>query len=144
MVIGDVRFRSKSETETKEIGYALGRALKPGDVVCLYGELGSGKTTMVKGIASALGIDERDITSASFIIIAEYKGAMPFYHIDLYRIEPKRVAELGLYEYLLSDGVSVIEWAEKAEGEIPDKCIKVRLNYAGEDSREIEIEKTGL
>lgn len=139
-----MKFQSRSEAETKKIGHALGRTLKPGAVVCLYGELGSGKTTMVKGIASALGIDERDITSASFIIIAEHKGTMPFYHIDLYRIEPERVAELGLHEYLFRDGVSVIEWAERAKGEIPDKCIKVRLNYTGEGSREIEIEETEL
>jgi len=143
-VLWPVKFQSKSETETKEIGRALGMGLKPGAVVCLYGELGSGKTIMVKGIASALGIDERDITSASFIIIAEHMGTMPFYHIDLYRIEPKMVAELGLHEYLFRDGVSVIEWAERAEGEIPDKCIKVRLNYTGEGSREIEIEETEL
>lgn len=137
-------FQSKNEAETKEIGRKLGERLKAGDIVCLYGELGSGKTTMVKGIASVNGIDERDITSASFTIIAEYKGAVPFYHIDLYRIEHERVADLGLREYLYGEGISVIEWAERAEGEIPDKSIKVLLSYAGDDSREIEIEGVQL
>lgn len=132
--------KSKNEAETKEIGRKLGSRLKTGDVVCLYGELGSGKTTMVKGIASVIGIDEMDITSPSFTIIAEYKGFVPFYHIDLYRVEHERVADLGLQEYLYGDGISVIEWAERAEKEIPDKSIKVQLRYAGDDSREIEIE----
>lgn len=137
---GPVKFHSRNEAETKEIGRRLGEKLKPGDVVCLYGELGAGKTTMVKGIASAVGINERDITSASFTIIAEHNGTVPFYHIDLYRVEPREVDDIGLYEYLGRDGISVIEWAERAEKEIPDGSIKVRFNYAGEDSREIEIE----
>jgi len=133
-------FQSRNEAETKEIGRRLGRRLKAGDVVCLYGELGSGKTTMIKGIASVVGIAERDIASASFIIIAEYKGTVPFYHIDLYRVEQERVADLGLQEYLGGDGISVIEWAERAGEEIPEESIKVRLNYAGDNSRDIEIE----
>jgi len=142
-----VRFLSKSEAETKEIGRMLGKKLKAGDVVCLYGELGTGKTTMVKGIASVFGIDERDIASASFTIIAEYKSdyreislPVPFYHIDLYRIEEGEVYNIGLREYLGGDGISVIEWAERVEDEVPDESIKVRLSYSGDNSREIEIE----
>lgn len=135
-----MRFQSKSEAETKALGRILGKRLRSGDVVSLYGELGSGKTIMVKGIASVFGIDERDITSASFTIIAEYKGTMPFYHIDLYRVKSEEVHDIGLQEYLGKDGMSVIEWAERAEDEIPEDSIKVRLSYAGDTSREIEIE----
>ncbi len=134
-----MKLQSKSEAETKDIGRKLGERLKRGDVVCLYGELGSGKTTMVKGIASALGINERDITSASFTIIVEYDANIPFYHIDLYRVAPEEVSGLGLEEYFGTDGISVIEWAEKAEGEIPEKSIRVSFSYTGENSREIEI-----
>jgi len=134
-----MKLQSNSDAETREIGHRLGEQLKRGDVVCLYGELGAGKTTMVKGIASALGIDERDITSASFTIIAEYNISVPFYHIDLYRVSSDEVPELGLQEYLGSDGIAVIEWAERAEGELPDKCISVILNYNEDDTREIEI-----
>ncbi|RJQ52782.1 MAG: tRNA (adenosine(37)-N6)-threonylcarbamoyltransferase complex ATPase subunit type 1 TsaE [Nitrospiraceae bacterium] len=134
-----MKLLSKNETETKDIGRRLGEKLGPGDIVCLYGELGAGKTTMVKGIASALGINERDITSASFTIIAEYDAPVPFYHIDLYRLTPQEVVELGLRDYL-GGGVSVIEWAEKAEGEIPPEHIRVELNYLDGDMREIEIE----
>ena len=132
--------QSKSEAETKEIGRKLGIKLKAGDVVCMYGELGSGKTTMVKGMASAIGINERDITSPSFTIIAEYEGKITFNHIDLYRLEPEEVDNLGLEEYIGVKGISVIEWAEKAGKEIPDKSITIRLGYTGDNSREINIE----
>ncbi|MCK5504894.1 MAG: tRNA (adenosine(37)-N6)-threonylcarbamoyltransferase complex ATPase subunit type 1 TsaE [Thermodesulfovibrionia bacterium] len=134
-----MNFQSRNESETKDIGRTLGERLKCGDVVCLYGELGSGKTMMVKGIASALGIPEQDITSASFTIIAEYDTTIPFYHIDLYRVNPDEVPGLGLQEYLGTEGIAVIEWAERAEAEIPDRSIRVYLNYKGEDSREIVI-----
>jgi tRNA threonylcarbamoyladenosine biosynthesis protein TsaE len=134
-----MKLQSKSEAETKKIGRDLGEKLKAGDIVCLYGELGAGKTVMVKGIASALGINERDVTSASFTIIAEYDTDVPFYHIDLYRIRPGETEEIGLHEYLASDGIAVIEWAEKAEGEMPENRIMITLDYSGESSREIEI-----
>jgi tRNA threonylcarbamoyladenosine biosynthesis protein TsaE len=135
-----MRLQSKNESETIQFGQRLGKKLKPGDIVCLYGELGAGKTTVTKGIASAFGIKERDITSASFTIIAEYDNDIPFYHIDLYRILNGETRELGLHEYFRPDCVSVIEWAEKAENEIPDTPIKVRLKHAGDDMREIELE----
>ena len=135
-----MRLQSKNENETISLGQKLGQKLKPGDVVCLYGELGSGKTTITKGIASSFGIKERDVTSASYTIIAEYDGDIPFYHIDLYRIINGEAQDLGLHEYFRSDGVSVIEWAEKADDEIPDNCIKIRMNHAGDDIRDIELE----
>jgi tRNA threonylcarbamoyladenosine biosynthesis protein TsaE len=139
-----VKFQSNSEAETREIGFRLGKKIKRGDVVCLYGELGSGKTTMVKGIARALGISERDITSASFSIIVEYDSDIPFYHIDLYRVENDEVASLGLHEYIGMEGISVIEWAERLEKEIPDNRIKVTLEYTGENSREIWVDGISL
>jgi tRNA threonylcarbamoyladenosine biosynthesis protein TsaE len=139
-----VKLQSNSEEETKVIGRKLGKRLKRGDVVCLYGELGSGKTTMVKGIAKSLGINERDITSASFTIIAEHDARIPLYHIDLYRIAPGEAKDLGLEEYIGKDGISVIEWAEYAESEVPDTSINVRLYYVGDNSREIEIEDIRL
>ncbi len=137
-----MRLQSSSDAGTRSIGHRLGERLKPGDVVCLCGELGAGKTTMVKGIASAFGIAERDITSASFTIIAEYETPVPFYHIDLYRVTADELPDLGLHEYLGSDGVAVVEWPENGESEMPDKIIHVSLNHTGEESREIEI--TGI
>ena len=131
---------SRKEEETKEIGRRIGRKLRIGDIVCLYGELGSGKTTMVKGIASAIGVNERDITSPSFIIISEHNGILPLYHIDLYRTETGQINDLGLEDYLYGNGVSVIEWAERIGDGISDKCVKVRLTYGEDNTREIQIE----
>ncbi|MBI5740885.1 MAG: tRNA (adenosine(37)-N6)-threonylcarbamoyltransferase complex ATPase subunit type 1 TsaE [Nitrospirae bacterium] len=139
-----MKLLSSSEAETKDIGRRIGEKLKKGDVVCLYGELGAGKTTMVKGIASAFGINERDITSASFTIIAEYDADVPFYHIDLYRLVSDEIEEIGLQDYLRGSGIAVIEWAERAGQAVPEKHISVRLDYSGEDVREIEIEGIGV
>lgn len=135
-----MKLHSRSDSETRDIGRKIGGRLKRGDVVCLYGELGAGKTTMVKGIASALGIKERDITSASFTMIAEYGTAIPFYHIDLYRLAPGEAPELGLQEYLGPDAISVIEWAEKAGDEIPDDSIRIHFRHTAENVREIDVE----
>lgn len=134
-------FFSKGPDETVGLGFRLGKLLREGDVVALYGELGAGKTTMVKGIAGALGIPEKDIVSASFTIIAEYNTVPPFSHIDLYRInKDAELDEIGLRDQIGDDVISVIEWAEKAERWLPDNTIKVRLKSTGENTREIIIE----
>jgi len=136
-----MKYISNGPDETKDIGFRLGKLLRQGDVVGLYGELGAGKTTMVKGIADALGIDERDIVSASFTIIAEYNTIPSFFHIDLYRIEKyDELVDLGLWDQVGDDSISVIEWAEKAEKGLPEGMIKVRLETLGENVREITIE----
>ncbi len=135
------KYISEGPHETIEIGFWLGKVLKPGDVVGLYGELGAGKTTMVKGIARAFGLNERDIISASFTMIAEYDTNPPFIHVDLYRIQNySELEELGLRDYLNEDNILVIEWAEKAEKDISDDLIKVRINAISESVREIIIE----
>jgi tRNA threonylcarbamoyladenosine biosynthesis protein TsaE len=132
---------SNSPEETVAIGFRLGKILKPGNVVGLYGELGSGKTTMVKGIASAVGISERDIVSASFTIIAEYNTDPPFTHIDLYRINTSsELIELGIWEHLDSKNITVIEWAEKCEQWLPEQVMKVRLQTMSNTGRTITIE----
>ncbi|MEW6214927.1 MAG: tRNA (adenosine(37)-N6)-threonylcarbamoyltransferase complex ATPase subunit type 1 TsaE [Nitrospirota bacterium] len=136
-----MKYISKGPDETRDIGFRLGRLLRPGDVVGLYGGLGSGKTTMVKGIANALGIEEREIVSASFTIITEYNTTPPFSHIDLYRIEKdSELDDIGLWDQIKGNGISVIEWAEKAERGLPDDVIRVSIKYAGENVREITIE----
>lgn len=135
------KYISKGPDETKDIGLRLGRILRPGDVVGLYGELGTGKTVMVKGIARVFGIEERDIISASFTIISEYPATPPFTHIDLYRIgRDEDLAELGLWEHIGGDGISVIEWAERAREVLPDDMIRVRLRSVDKNTREITIE----
>lgn len=132
---------TNSPKETEAAGAALMRMLKPGSVVCLYGGLGAGKTVFVKGMASALGIPTRDVISASYTIIAEYDTTPPLYHADLYRLEQGAdMEELGLYDYMDSDGITVIEWAERLPEFETAEAIKVRINLVSEDSREIIIE----
>jgi len=116
--------------------------LKAGDIVGLFGDLGAGKTTLTKGIAKALDIDERDIVSASFTFITEYDTTPPFVHIDLYRIEnDAELAELGIWSHIGGDSISVIEWAEKAATELlSENIIRVSLKYIHEGNRELIIE----
>ncbi len=135
------KYISSGPDETEKIGFRLGKCLKPGDVVGLYGELGSGKTTMVKGIASAFGIRDKDVASASFTIISEYSSVPAFTHIDLYRIErEEEIDEIGLWEHLGGQEIAVIEWAEKAESGLPRDAIKVRLKSLDNNVRDITIE----
>jgi tRNA threonylcarbamoyladenosine biosynthesis protein TsaE len=135
------KYTSRNPEETKDIGYRLGMLLKPGDVVGLYGELGAGKTTMVKGIARAFGIDEREVMSASFTIISEYATNPPFAHIDLYRIgEVSELPEIGLWDQIGGEGISVIEWPEKAGELLPGDMIRVMVKSIDDSLREITIE----
>jgi tRNA threonylcarbamoyladenosine biosynthesis protein TsaE len=139
-----VKLLSEAPENTFRCGFALGKRLRRGDTVCLFGELGAGKTIFVKGIASALGIPEKEITSASFTIIAEYTGSVnevpvPFYHIDLYRLQgAAELDSLGIEEYIGRDGISVIEWAERLGG--VEGSISVTFTIVAGDKREITIE----
>jgi tRNA threonylcarbamoyladenosine biosynthesis protein TsaE len=129
---------SSNPERTWQVGEMLGSRLAPGDTVCLYGDLGSGKTNFAYGIAQGLRVREQYITSPTFTFVNEYQGRVPFYHIDLYRLrELGELENIGFEEYLCSDGVTVIEWAEKAEDELPKECLSVYLAYVDERSREI-------
>lgn len=135
------QYKTGSPDETIEIGYRLGKRLRTGDIVCLYGEVGAGKTVLVKGIARAFGISERDITSASFTIVTPYQTSPPFTHIDLYRIDrAEELPDIGLWDHVGGDGIAVIEWAEKAEGWLPEDPIAVHIRYTEDNGREITIE----
>jgi tRNA threonylcarbamoyladenosine biosynthesis protein TsaE len=137
--VSPVRVLSNSPGQTIEAGMKLGKMLHAGSTVCLFGSLGAGKTTFVKGIGRALGVPERDIMSASFTIVAEHETDPPFYHIDLYRIKDEADLEsTGVYDFIGSDGIAVIEWAEKID--IPEGHISVTINLLQDESREIIIE----
>jgi len=136
---GLIRLFAEDEAAMLKIGRQLGRQLQPGDVVCLYGCLGAGKTTLAKAIASSLDIPEREITSASFTIIAEHYGRLPFYHVDLYRLEDGGVEGIGVEECFDHDGITVIEWPERGESIIPEERINVRINIE-QAGRTLEIE----
>ncbi|HAS55420.1 MAG TPA: tRNA (adenosine(37)-N6)-threonylcarbamoyltransferase complex ATPase subunit type 1 TsaE [Nitrospiraceae bacterium] len=129
---------SPAPERTERIGELLGRCLGPGDVVCLYGDLGAGKTSFSYGIAMGLDVREKYITSPTFTFVNEYEGRVPFYHIDLYRLkEPSELEGIGFEEYIDSDGVTVIEWAERADEELPPERLSVYLSPLSENSREI-------
>lgn len=132
-------FISNSAKETVEFGRRLAKKLKPGDVVALVGELGSGKTTLVKGIAAGLGVKNGSlVNSPSFVLIKEYKGKIPLYHFDLYRLkEPRQLEGLGYEEYFWGDGVCVVEWAERAMQLLPKRHIRVELRHKGNNKRSI-------
>lgn len=130
-----------SAAETMELGRALSLQLRAGHVIAFYGDLGAGKTTMIKGVAAGLGVGDV-VKSPSFVVITEYRGRIPVYHIDLYRLsEDSDFESIGLDSYLEGDGVCLIEWAERAEKVLPDRAIRVRMSVEGSGRR---IEITGL
>lgn len=136
---------TSSEQETIGLGRRLGGLLGPGDVVALMGSLGSGKTTLVKGLAEGLGIrDVREVRSASFLLIAEYKARMPIYHFDAYRLEGAgEMFELGCDEIFWGDGVSVVEWADRVEECLPDNYLKISMYIEGPNTRRLEVSSHG-
>lgn len=138
-----MKFKLKNIENTNKFGYFLGTLLKRGDVVSLNGDLGSGKTTLTKAIGTGMGI-ESYITSPTFTIINEYPGDIYLYHFDTYRLEAVEEAEdLGFDDYLFGQGVCVVEWAEKIEKFLPEETIYIKIDYLGENERELEIlEKT--
>ncbi|MCY4403372.1 MAG: tRNA (adenosine(37)-N6)-threonylcarbamoyltransferase complex ATPase subunit type 1 TsaE [Candidatus Poribacteria bacterium] len=135
-------FRTESPDETQAIGEKLGKRLKPGDVIALIGDLGSGKTCLTQGIARGVGIAQNEVVSSpSYILINEYKGNIPIYHIDLYRLETAaEISDLGLGEYIDSDGICIIEWAERMENGLPNTCITIHITWEDENTRSIKIQ----
>ncbi|NIO04899.1 MAG: tRNA (adenosine(37)-N6)-threonylcarbamoyltransferase complex ATPase subunit type 1 TsaE [Proteobacteria bacterium] len=136
---------SHSAAETRRVGRLLGQFLKPGSLVALSGELGSGKTQFIKGLASGLGVDKNyQVTSPSFVLINEYPGRIPLYHLDLFRLsEGKDLEEMGLEEYFYGPGVTAIEWAEKATPFVPPQRIWVDIRWTGPNSRQLRIKAAG-
>ncbi len=127
-----------SPEQTWQVGRTLGARLVAGDTVCLYGELGAGKTSISYGIALGLEVKEKHITSPTFTLVNEYEGRVPFYHMDLYRLnDPGELESIGFRDYLGSDGVTVIEWAERAGDELPAGCFSIYLSPVNENSREL-------
>ena len=130
---------TNSEEETKHEGEKLGRKLSSGTVVALRGELGSGKTVFVSGMATGLGISSH-VSSPTFTIVNEYDGEPPLFHFDLYRIEnEKELFDIGWDDYMGRDGVCVVEWSENAAGAFPPDSIKVEFENLGGNTRRIAI-----
>jgi len=128
---------TNSACETIELGKNLASQLKPGEILALSGQLGAGKTTLIQGIAEGLGVKDY-VTSPTFILINEYQGRLPFYHIDLYRLEDAdQIEELGLSEYFEKGGVVVIEWAERMGDQLPESAKQIKIEVVDENKRKI-------
>ncbi len=131
---------TKSPEETIEFGRKLGSMLRKGAVIALQGTLAAGKTTITKGIALALGIEE-PVTSPTFTLISEYYGTMTLYHMDVYRLDTTEdFVNLGVEEMLYGDGICVVEWSEKVMNELPQKAILIRLEAQDDGSRLVTVE----
>lgn len=139
--------KTYSEEETKKIGKVIGKHLQRGDILCLEGDLGVGKTVFSKGIAEGLEIFE-PITSPTFTIVNEYEGRLPLYHFDVYRIEELyEMDEIGYEHYFFGEGTCLIEWASVIEELIPEEAIWITISKdleQGFDFREIRIEGYGI
>lgn len=136
---------SKSVKDTLNIGRTLAKHLQKGDIICLFGQLGSGKTVLTKGIASGLGIKKERIISPSFVLLRQYAQAkLPFYHFDLYRLKkPKEVLKLGYEEYLYNDGITVIEWADRLKRYLPGEYLRIEIAIKGKNYRLFKLKKFG-
>jgi tRNA threonylcarbamoyladenosine biosynthesis protein TsaE len=140
-----VIIQTKSAFETIRIGRSIGRHLRSGDVVALVGELGTGKTQFIKGLAAGAGVGRPTyISSPSFTLINEYPGRVPFYHLDLFRLEQEKEAEdLGLEDYFQSGGIIAIEWADKIPSLLPKELFLIYFAYTGTNTRTLEITGKG-
>lgn len=133
-------FITHTAEETILLGKKIGEQLKKGDVIAMQGTLAAGKTTITKGIAQALNIEET-ITSPTFCLISEYYGKMPLYHMDVYRLEGgEDFINLGTDDMIYGDGVSIIEWSEKIMDELPSKTIILKIEPQSDGSRIITID----
>ena len=139
------RHITESAEQTLCLGKALGRRLSPNTVVAFYGDLGTGKTTFIRGLVEdATGIDPRMICSPTFTYLNVYQGKCTLYHFDLYRLpNDKEFFAAGFDEYFYSGGICCIEWAEKIAGSLPKDSLSVHLSYLGAGQRQIEILERG-
>lgn len=136
---------SRSPSETIAAGKKIGEKLKAGDIVCLEGDLGAGKTHFVKGIAEALEINSNEVLSPTYTLIHEYEGTLPLYHFDCYRMEsPREALEIGAEEYFYGTGICVIEWPERITSLIPPEALCITIEIADRETRKFVIGKNSL
>lgn len=132
-----IKIISQSEQETRDIGKKIADKLKKGDVLCMAGDLGAGKTTLTKSIAKHLEIEDY-VTSPTFTIINEYQGRLPIYHFDVYRIEDiEDMYEIGYEDYFYGEGICIVEWANLIEPLIPTNSIWIRIEHGEKENERI-------
>ena len=139
-----IQLTTKSPKETIQFGGRLAKLLNPGDIVCLSGDLGSGKTTLVKGIAKGVKINPTKVNSPTFVLMNTYEGTLPLYHFDLYRLnETRDIPFIGYEEFFYGKGLTVVEWAERLGSLYPKEYLKVSLEHTGDDQRTIRCTAQG-
>ncbi len=134
---------TRTARETRHLAGMVAAYLRGGDVICLYGELGSGKTTFIQGLAEGLNV-RGNVVSPSFTLVHQHQGRLPLYHLDLYRLSAGDLADIGIDEILASDAVVAVEWAERLPPRLCEDGLRVQILFAddGEDTRRVRI--TGL
>jgi len=139
-----VMIHTASPEETLRLGHILAALLKAGDVVCLSGDLGAGKTLLTKGIAAGLGAAE-DVTSPTFTILQVYEAKMPIYHFDLYRLEhADELMDIGFDEFVFGSGIAIIEWADKFSRYMPEQYLRIEITHGTDpETRIIQIQPQG-
>ncbi|MFP4015769.1 MAG: tRNA (adenosine(37)-N6)-threonylcarbamoyltransferase complex ATPase subunit type 1 TsaE [Halanaerobiales bacterium] len=134
---------TNSEEETHNIGQQIGSMVEPGQIILLSGKLGAGKTILTQGICDGLGVDE-DVTSPTYNLINEYEGDLTVYHMDLYRLEEEEdLYDLGIEDYLESDGIIIIEWPDLVYDLIPPDFIYIKIGVEEKEVRKISFEAEG-
>jgi len=135
---------TKDPEQTRAFGESIGRRLEGGEVLALVGDLGSGKTTLVQGIAKGAGVASRYVASPTFVLVNTHPGRVTFHHIDLYRLEgPLQIEDLGLLDYLCEEAVAVIEWADRAGSLLPAERLTIELTLLSENERRLFVWGSG-
>lgn len=141
---GTIVFQAGDEDETAKLGVALAGILPPGSVVALNGPLGAGKTRLVQALAEALGVLRSECVSPTFMLINEYRGRLPVYHFDAYRVKDEdEFLELGPDEYFEGAGITLVEWAERVERCLPTQRLEIRIEPISPTERRFEITARG-
>lgn len=136
-------FRTRSEEVTRSLGHVLAHVVRAGDVLLLSGDLGAGKTALVKGIAAGLAVSE-PITSPTFNILLVHEGALPLYHMDLYRLDhADQLEDIDYFGTLEADGLTCVEWGDKFPEAAPDEYVSVDIAITDDTERELHVEGAG-
>ena len=136
-----IELRLNNTDETLKLGEIIGKSLNPGSIIALVGDLGAGKTVLVKGIAKGLGIDEEP-NSPTFVIMNSYEGRLPLYHFDLYRLsDEEELLGIGYDEYFFGDGVAAVEWADRIEDIFPEHTINIEIKIPESESEDSEKQR---
>ena len=140
----EVKIEVNSETETDRLGERIARAVRPGLVVALIGDLGAGKTRLVRAVAIALGADPSVVNSPTFVLVQTYEARIPIFHCDTYRLrDSDEFSDLGSEEFFDGGGVCFIEWADRVEDALPNDLLRIKIKATGAGSRCVTMTATG-